>query len=170
VGRRIGFVVFLALVVGLIVFVLTLNPTSGRPPAPVAGKPVRIPVEVLKDYDDTFVIVPVTIAGQRFHFALDTGASTTAVNGTVLRAVQAHDTGKEADFVVASGDTQTSHLFRLPDWSVGSVPLQRDAIVSNLARPLDVDGLLGSDQLSRFGRVTVDYDREELVLTPRTDG
>ena len=111
--------------------------------------------------------VPVTIDGQGFRFALDTGASTSAVNGTVLTAIKAEDTGQDDDFVDASGDTEKSRLFRIDRWSIGSVPLQRMAIVSNLARPLEVDGLLGSDQLSRFGRVTIDYDAEVLVITPR---
>jgi predicted aspartyl protease len=138
-----------------------------HPDPPKAGAAVTIPVRVVKDEEDTQVIVPVVIHGERFHFLLDTGASTTAVNGTVLKTIRAFDTGQDEDFSNASGDTDPARLFEIHAWSLGPLPLETDAIVSDLAHPLDVDGLLGSDQLQRFGRVTIDYDTEQLIITPR---
>lgn len=162
--RLIGAGVLLAMLVGGIVLFLTLRATPTL--APVGG-PVTIPIEVDHDFQDTIVTIPVRIHGEKFLFALDTGASTTAVNGTVLRAVGAEDTKEDADYEIASGATESSRLFRIDDWSIGSLQLQRNALVSDLAHPLDVDGLLGSDQLSRLGRVTIDYDAQTLTITPR---
>jgi hypothetical protein len=162
--RLIGAGVLLAMLGGGVALFLVLSANSA--PAAV-GAPVTIPIEVDHDFQDTIVTIPVRIRGQRFLFALDTGASTSAVNGTVLRAVGAEDTGEDADYEIASGATESSRLFRIDDWSIGSLQLQRKALVSDLAHPLDVDGLLGSDQLSRLGRVTIDYDAQTLTIAPR---
>jgi predicted aspartyl protease len=162
--RRIALVVLIAMVVGGFAWFLTLR---ANPEPPKAGAPVTIPVRVDKDDEDTTVIVPVTINGQRFHFLLDTGASTTAVNGTVLRAIGARDTGQDSEFSDASGDTEPARLFVVHGWNLGPLALEKEATVLDLAHPLDVDGLLGSDQLQRFGRVTIDYDERVLIVEPR---
>ena len=129
--RRLGLALFSALVLALVVWGVTLHPDSARPAVVAAGrttaKAVRIPVDVEQDDGDTQVLVPVVLNGRRYTFALDTGASTSAVNGTVLQAAHASETGDAADFEDASGRTERAHLYRVHRWAVvaGSGPARR---------------------------------------------
>ena len=59
---------------------------------------------------------------------------------------------------------------RLRDWSIGSVRLPAGPIAAlGLSGPggRGPAGLLGSDVLSRFGKVAVDYEHSRLILDPR---
>lgn len=63
---------------------------------------------------------------------------------------------------------------KLDRWRVGHIELP-GLIISEIdmpavSREYRLDGLLGSDALSRFGAVLIDYDGQVLELRPRESG
>ena len=55
---------------------------------------------------------------------------------------------------------------RVSNWNVGGVPLPNVVVSSAPIAGLNAHafGLLGSDVLSRFGSVTIDYHDKQLIL------
>ncbi|MER7407894.1 retropepsin-like aspartic protease [Streptomyces sp. NPDC000070] len=116
------------------------------------------------------VLASVSIHSQgRFSFVLDTGASVSAVDDDLARKLDLPWTGEREPISGVIGQ-DTVRLVDLRDWEVGEVRLPpTEAIVVDLDAPHregPIEGLLGSDVLSDFGRITVDYDKEALQLTP----
>ena len=59
---------------------------------------------------------------------------------------------------------------RVDKWNVGSLRLSSQVVYSErLGLPQHVDGLLGSDVLSRFGTIRLDYDQAQLIVA-KTEG
>jgi len=135
---------------------------------PVPGSVTRVPMNVVRSGALVFEFVPVCIAGRGpFPFILDTGASESVVAAGLARVLGLAAIGPAG---VASGVNCRAILHNGPPtrWSLGSVPLAPQAL-PQIAIPLfgatDAPaGLLGSDVLSRFGRVRLDFAARQLVL------
>ena len=116
-------------------------------------------------------LVPVTINGQGpYSFTLDTGASTSLVDKALVDRLNLPVVGRAQQVTGVTG-SETARQIRLDNWSIGSVQLPT-TIATDLPLPAsDVQagmlGLLGSDVLSTFGAITVDYERQVLVLRSR---
>ena len=115
--------------------------------------------------------VPITINGHGpYAFALDTGAATSLVDRTLVDQINLPVVGHVQQVTGVTG-TGTARLIRLDNWSVGNVKLPTITATDLALPPSDVQsglrGLLGSDVLSTFGAVTVDYERQQLVLRDR---
>ncbi|MEG3630478.1 retropepsin-like aspartic protease [Streptomyces poriticola] len=122
----------------------------------------EVPLRVVEQGDRTLAFVPVTIDGEGpFRFALDTGASTSVVAEDVADRVGLELTGERR---AVSGILETGEVpvARVDQWEVGNVPLDPGEVtVIDLGPPGGgggIEGLLGSDVLSDFGSITVDYD------------
>lgn len=115
----------------------------------------------------TLAFVPVTINGQGpFPFALDTGASRTAISVTVADELGLPQTGRTEDVSGVVGVTEAP-IVGVSDWSIGDVELgDAELIAIDLGAngSVHIAGLLGSDVLERFGRITVDYGEGALIL------
>ncbi len=122
----------------------------------------------------TVVLVPVYINGKGpFTFGLDTGASTSLVNLALARKLHLPTTGasrRESGVNCAT----TVYGVTLEHWRVGSTSLPPVKAGSTRLAPSNqrggLEGLLGSDVLSRLGRVTVNYSRQEVTLRSRAGG
>jgi hypothetical protein len=117
-------------------------------------------------------LVPVYINGQGpFGFALDTGASMTVVDSSVVKQLNLPVVGSAGE-ATGVGGMVTAQLVRVDSWRVGNVNLSPQTIAtvnlpgSNTERGLK--GLLGSDILSQYGEISVNYDRRVLTLGPHT--
>lgn len=116
-------------------------------------------------------LVPVYIDGQGpFTFALDTGASHSLIDRRLAERLHLSVAGPP---VITTGvaSRTTSIPVQVAAWSVGQVRLPARTLVmldlpraSNEAHQLQ--GLLGSDVLSLFGTILVDYDGQVLTLDP----
>ncbi|MEU9734844.1 retropepsin-like aspartic protease [Streptomyces sp. NPDC048002] len=127
----------------------------------------EVPLRVVEQGGRTLAFVPVSIEGQGpFSFALDTGASTSVVDDDVADRVGLERTGERRPVsgVIGSGEVPVARVDR---WEVGEIRLDPGEVtVIDLGTPgggRGIQGLLGSDVLSDFGSITVDYD--EGVLT-----
>lgn len=113
----------------------------------------------------TVVGAKVKIHGHAFPFLVDTGASVTLVNPTIARRLHLKTIGKPHRFCGVTG-CSTARRVRLSHWSIGGQPLP--PIVASTSPIAGTGGfgfgLLGSDVLSKFGSVTIDYRDKTLTL------
>jgi hypothetical protein len=125
-------------------------------------------------------LVPVKIDGQGpFPFALDTGASRSLISAKLARRLRLAPAGpaKPVFGVAGSGN---AYPVRIGNWSAGSAqlpPSRIDVLQPRANKPRQAPpgsgprirgpvGLLGSDVLSRYGKIAVDYDKSILILDP----
>lgn len=131
-------------------------------------------LDVVRQGTATLALVPVKVGGKGpYPFVLDTGAAISGINADLAANLKLAKTGKSAEVSGVAASARVP-LVSVKHWSVGGTPL-RPATIGALDFPRSrtgskgspsIAGLLGSDQLSRFGSVTVDYGRQELRFTP----
>ncbi|WP_282699827.1 retropepsin-like aspartic protease [Streptomyces sp. CC219B] len=131
----------------------------------------RVSLTVVESGGQTLVLVPVTVKGEGpYTFVLDTGASASVVDDDLARELDLARTGERRPVsgVVGTGRVP---VVEVPDWRMGRVSLAAaDLAVIDLPQApgaRSLHGLLGSDVLSDFGRITVDYDKETLSVPSR---
>ncbi|KUL36901.1 hypothetical protein ADL22_23735 [Streptomyces sp. NRRL F-4489] len=145
--------------------------SPSAPPPSQAGE-TRVPLTVLKNGRQVIAFVPVTIQGEGpFRFVLDTGASSSAVGEDVARKLDLPRTGQRQPISGVTG-TEKVPVVEVSRWSAGKTDLgSTEAIVIDMKASHGtpgIQGLLGSDVLSRFGRITVDYQGKALFLPSRS--
>jgi hypothetical protein len=136
------------------------------PAALLRGKPAIVaPMTVTSEPGFTGITVKVRLGTSNpVNFTPDTGASQSAVDpGIARRAGLA-----SANARVRQGTVCTVAVFpedRTGPWSVAGHPLPPQAVgLTRLVSTTGVAGLLGADQMSRFGSVIFDYAGGRLVL------
>jgi hypothetical protein len=129
-----------------------------------------VPIKVLRHGKQVIALVPVRIDGHGpYTFALDTGASQSLVDSSVAKQLRVQKTGTHR----VAGVTSVSKVqtIEVSHWSVGKVQLPATTVVeANLPfgnADGGVQGLLGSDMLSQFDVVTIDYAHGVLRLHHR---
>ncbi|HSR23633.1 MAG TPA: aspartyl protease family protein [Candidatus Eisenbacteria bacterium] len=113
------------------------------------------------------LIVPVFVASRGpYDFALDTGAARSIVDSRVASELRLPTTGREQAVTGVSGTSEAVRV-RISSWRVDAVALP-DATILSLRLAAGggptLAGLLGSDMLSRFRTVTIDYQGETVTL------
>jgi len=137
-----------------------------------------VPLQVVKDRTGSvLVFVAVSIQGQGpYTFVLDTGASRTVIDQRVADSLQLEAVPAIPIASDVSGAVE-ARIVRVREWHLGDVPLPAAIVASlDLSGPNSpamqqlvsqrFDGLLGSDALSSFGAVTIDYANGALTLAP----
>jgi predicted aspartyl protease len=125
-----------------------------------------VPIVVLHSKSGgTVVAAKVIIHGRPFAFLIDTGASVTLVNPTIARRLHLKAVGKPHTFCGVTGCAQARRV-RLSRWNIGGVPLPNVVVSSSPITGASGFGfgLLGSDVLSKFGSVTIDYADKTMTL------
>lgn len=128
---------------------------------------VAVPITVVVDGGATLVLVPVRVNGRGpYQFILDTGASTSSIDERIVRTLRLPETGDTARVTGVTGSAVVP-VVQVDRWTVGGQELRGDRLTVTDIGDRRIAGLLGSDELRRFGRVAVDYSRERLVLRDR---
>jgi predicted aspartyl protease len=159
--RRVLVVIALTAVVG--VFCFGAAAASARP----AGfAQAVVPIFVFHSKKGgTEAFAKVIIHGRPFAFLIDTGASTTLVNPTIARRLHLKTVGRRHTFCGVTG-CATARRVRLSRWNISGVPLP--SVVASSAPIVGTGGfgfgLLGSDVLSQFGAVTINYRAKTMTL------
>lgn len=147
-------------------------------PVTLANTPAHgivIPAEIRhSDQGATLVIVQVLIQGKGpYPMALDTGASLTLLDRTLANQLGLVVAGPSEQITGVGGVQQVTPV-KVSKWSLGKAQLPAMTITSapllNLRHTAEVDGLLGSDVLSRVGAVTIDYTSSQVTLYPIASG
>jgi hypothetical protein len=140
-------------------------------PTVAADGSLNVAIKVLKHGKQVIALVPVTIDGNGpYNFAIDTGASQSLLDSSVAKKLHVHATGDKHPVAGITDVTQVKTLV-VKHWSVGGVRLPTATIVE-MNLPFGnadggVQGLLGSDMLSQFDVITIDYDQQVLRLHHR---
>jgi len=137
---------------------------------------IHIPLEIINLEDDGFhPLVEVVVFGKPFLVVLDTGASKTAFDQTILQETNAAAVFMETDKLSTGLGTTTMASFRLtlhdfyvgtlhvPEFEVAVLDLSTINIAyAQLGKPL-VLGVLGGDILVKYAAV-IDYGKSVLTL------
>jgi Aspartyl protease len=144
-----------------------------------------VPIEVIGEKGPqraAMALVPVRIDGKGpFPFALDTGASTSLIPAKLAELLHLRREGANKHVAGITGRGE-AYPVRIGNWTAGKVALPPSLISALVEKrpetpaPAPVRpksnrvkgpvGLLGSDVLSRYGKIAVDYDDNLLVLDP----
>ena len=145
------------------------GPVGPPPPAVLTsgGRGTTVPITVTPTPGDVSLSVTVRFrAGPRRNFVIDTGSSQSVVATSVARAQSLAGTNlAQRQSTVCS--VITVPLVRSGPWSVPGVRLYAQLMGETSFGPISlsgVQGLLGSDQLKRYGAVVLDYTGARLVL------
>src|SRR3954466_52427 len=153
--------------------VLALAALLGASGAGAGGQQQELVIglTVIKHGKQVLALVPVTINGKGpFTFALDTGASRSLMDSAVAKRLEVKKTGSAGKIAGVNSVTK-AQLVKVTTWKVGQIKLPPTTIISsNLPfgnAYAGIQGLLGSDMLSGFDVVTIDYTQKQLRLHPR---
>ena len=126
-----------------------------------------MPLTVTPTRGDISLNVAVRFAhGPRRDFVVDTGSSQSVVSSAVAR-LQSLGSTNLAQRQATVCSVITVPLVRSGPWSVPGVDLHRQLVGETnfgVVSLSGIDGLLGSDQLKRYGWVVLDYRGGRLVL------
>jgi len=135
---------------------------TGPRAATSSGSAISIPVRVVHDgAGGTAILVGVTIGGKGpFTFVLDTGAESSLIDSATAKRLGLKVTGGPHPISGIGGVQQAvpvelkdwhADTLRLPALTMDSASFAGDRLGNNIR------GLLGSDVLSQFGIITIDY-------------
>jgi hypothetical protein len=142
---------------------------SVRLPAFIAAQQPQATLPlVIANFGGTAVAsIPVTVGPRRLNLELDSGAEASTIRRSVAAGLQLRTEENRAR-IVGVGGTVTAALERVDAWSAESVRLvpQDVAVLDLPSFPGDPgpDGLLGSDVLSQFRVVAIDYRDAALAV------
>lgn len=112
--------------------------------------------------------IPTEINGVPMHFIFDTGAGLISISQSEINLLK--DQGKFSDeditgkgeFMDANGDITEGTIVVLKTVKIGDRLLTNieAAVVSNLKAPL----LMGQSALENFGKISIDYKKEEITF------
>lgn len=131
-----------------------------------------IPIKVIKGPDTaTLIQVPVSIAGTGpYPFILDTGASETLIARTLAARLHLPRAGEQQSVTGVGGETVVIPV-AIKSWRVGDAALPNATVASgtlpNDRGANEMQGLLGSDILSQFGKITIDYSAKTVTVYTR---
>lgn len=132
------------------------------------GGGTRVPLTVSTVDGQVAESLNVCIGGQGpFPFVLDSGAGQSSIDAGLARRLHLAAAGPDSTFA-GVGCTGRSQPVSVASWSLDGVPLRSQQLTSatlpQIGQKGEPVGLLGSDVLSRFGAVRVDFRAGALVL------
>jgi predicted aspartyl protease len=134
-----------------------------------SGDQQSIPIAVAEQPGGSVIVtIEVAIEGQGpYAFILDTGASLSAIDRTLAQELNLPESGLTGSATGLIAETRAS-LVRVERWRLDGIDLSPGRLVvldlQQQGAPVTYRGLLGSDVLSRYGSVTIDYEQSRLIL------
>ena len=125
-----------------------------------------VPLAILKAKDgETLALARVVVHGRSFPFLVDTGSSKTLVDDALAKTLQLTTVGRPIK-VTGVGCSEGARKVRLKNWSIGGQRLPNIVATSSVIAGANgrAFGLLGSDVLSHFGAISIDYAHGQLTL------
>jgi aspartyl protease family protein len=112
--------------------------------------------------------VPIEINGSKMFFIFDTGASDITISLTEATFLYKQGTLTDDDFLgtqqyqIADGSISEGTIINLKTVKIGNRTLTnvQASVVHNMRAPL----LFGQSALAQFGKVTIDYNKSEIIF------
>lgn len=128
--------------------------------------PIKTHAMVKMVHQDGVYYVPITVNGLNLRFIFDTGASNVCISSAEAlvmmrqKLITQNDVVGQEQFQDANGDISVGTIIRLRDIEIGGIVLHdiEATVVDNMNAPL----LLGQTALSKFGKVSIDYEKDIL--------
>jgi predicted aspartyl protease len=141
----------------------SVGPTNpGQSPTP---RPATVDLQVLKRNGAALVIAPVTVNGKTYSFVVDTGATATLIDAGYAKTLGLRNTGRAPIPVMGVTGSASAYLATISHWKIGRAAIPTSTVtVSSIHLGVGLVGLLGSDVLSSFGKVTIDYNAQKASL------
>ena len=142
----------------------TVGPTDAS--ASPNPQPAAVDLQIIKRNGAALIVAPVKVQGKVYDFIVDTGATATLIDSSFAKALGLKRTKAAPIPVNGVAGSTTAYLATISNWSIGRSQLPTSTItVGNLGLSSpDLVGLLGSDVLSTFGKITIDYDKQKATL------
>ena len=141
-------------------------------PAPTApasaghAAQITLPMRLVRGNGGTLVYVPMKVNGRGpYEFVLDTGSSNSSVDRSLVRRLGLPRTGQQHPVQGVTGSGLVP-VVKVRHWTLGGVPMHGSSL-SVVDLGIGVGGLLGSDELCRFGNVVLDFRHNKLVIQRR---
>jgi predicted aspartyl protease len=147
-------------------FVLIAFTGWGFASTPEAHSTSTVPLVILKARDgEVLALARVVIHGRAFPFLIDTGSSKTLVDVALARRLHLKQVGRPIK-VTGVGCSEPASKVRIGRWSIGGQVLPTIIATDSTIAGANgkAFGLLGSDVLSRFGTISIDYAHGALTL------
>jgi Aspartyl protease len=148
---------------------IVLGQASSSPPAGlIAGSPapkVGAPVRVIVSTTATQVVAAVSFTKQTEQFAVDSGSASSSVSSSVASSLSLPAAGQGS--LSGIGCSGSGPAVSSGSWALGDSPLPSTTLVSRSfsgAINQQTGGALGSDVLSSYGSVVLDYAAAHLWL------
>ena len=125
-----------------------------------------VPLAILKAKDgETLALARVVVHGRSFPFLIDTGSAKTLVDDALAKKLHLTTVGRPIK-VTGVGCSEAARRVRLKNWSIGGQRLPKIIATSSVIAGANghAFGLLGSDVLSHFGTISIDYAHGQLTL------
>jgi hypothetical protein len=145
---------------------VTQGPTSTPTPARfLKGMRVDVALRIVTRLGAVGVYAPIKLDGSGAQlFVVDTGAEISMVSPQLTRSLHMVAAHQSVFLPAAFGCPVTLTEVQSGRWALGSTPLEPQPIATLRASGLKADGLLGSDVLSRYGAVVIDYRGARMLL------
>ncbi|MGA2305727.1 MAG: pepsin/retropepsin-like aspartic protease family protein [Acidimicrobiales bacterium] len=157
-----------------------LDPSECALSQPAIGRPSVLAVRIVRIDTGDVVLVNACIDGAGpFPFVIDSGSSFSVIDKQLARRFHLHQVGvpQQAAGIACSATVVPEQL---SSWSVDGLALRPQVVFSaslpNLEPNQPLAGVIGSDVLSRFGSVRIDYHNRTVSLgaaeseSPTADG
>ena len=132
-------------------------------PTPAAAGRITLPMRVVNSNGGTLIYIPIRVNGHGpYDFVLDTGSSNSSVDRSLVHKLGLRHTGEQHPVQGVTGSGVVP-IVKVRRWTLGGVAL-RGKSLSVVDLNMGVAGLLGSDELRRFGDVTLDFRNNRLVF------
>ncbi len=134
----------------------------------LAGGAERLPITVSTVAGQVAELLNVCIAGRGpYPFVIDTGAGESIIDAHLAKTLHLVHGGAATEFA-GVGCTGTAQPVLVPSWSAVGVPLAAQTLTAatlpDFGTKGEPVGLLGSDVLSRFGAIRIDFRAQTLTL------
>ena len=132
------------------------------------GGPSVLSIRVVHLGKGAVVLANVCIDGVGpFPFVVDSGSALSVVDTQLSHRFHLHQVGSP-ELAAGIGCSATVVPEQVSRWSVGNLTLRSQTVLSTALPSLDasqpLDGVIGSDVLSRFGAVRIDYRTQTMSL------
>ncbi len=145
-----------------------IEPSGCALSQPAVGRPSVLAVRIVRIDTGAAVLVNACIDGAGpFPFVIDSGSSFSVIDKQLSRRFNLHQVGapEQAVGIACSGAVVPEQL---PSWSVGGLALRPQVVFNaslpNLEPNQPLAGVIGSDVLSRFGSIRIDYQARTVSL------
>jgi hypothetical protein len=134
----------------------------------LAGGAERLPITVSTVAGQVAELLNVCIGGRGpYPFVIDSGAGESIIDAHLAKTLHLAHAGSATEFA-GVGCTGTAQPVLVPSWSAVGVPLAAQTVTAatlpDFGTKGEPVGLLGSDVLSRFGAIRIDFKAQTLTL------